>query len=80
MSWLKKLRRDREEGAPAADAPATPDCPHYVLVPRWDNVADMGKDELATSFRCEACAREFSPSEAQALRDTEAERVRNLVS
>ena len=80
MSWLKKRRRDQDEPAPAAaDAPAT-ECPHYVLVPHWDAVADMGKDDRATSFRCEACAREFSREEGLALRATEAERVRLLVN
>ena len=28
-----------------------PPCPHAVLMPRWDSVAAMGKDDLAT--RCD---------------------------
>lgn len=78
MSWLKKLRGDRDEGSTESVPP--PACPHYVLVPRWESVADMGKEDLASGFRCDACRREFSPEEAQVLRATEAERVRNLVS
>ena len=46
-----------------------PPCPHAVLMPRWDSVADMGKDDLATRFVCEACHQEFTPEEARALRD-----------
>ena len=46
-----------------------PPCPHAVLVPRWDSVQDMGQEAKATRFLCEACKTEFTPAEAQALRD-----------
>lgn len=47
----------------------TPPCPHTALVPRWDSVGDMGHEELATRFICEACQEEFTPAEASALRE-----------
>lgn len=47
----------------------TPPCPHTALVPRWDSVGDMGREELATRFICEACHQEFTPAEASALRE-----------
>jgi hypothetical protein len=45
-----------------------PPCAHAVLVARWDSVEDMGKEEKATRFMCEACHQEFTPEEAQAIR------------
>ena len=51
------------------------DCPHSVLVARWDSVQDMGHEDKATRFMCETCHEMFSPEEARQLRDTMAERV-----
>jgi hypothetical protein len=45
-----------------------PPCPHAVLLPRWDSVEDMGNDEKATRFTCEACQTEFTPEQARELR------------
>jgi hypothetical protein len=53
----------------------TPECPHGVLTPRWDSVEDMGKEERATEFVCEACHKSFTPEEAQALKETMTERL-----
>ena len=50
-------------------------CPHAVLVPRWDNVHDMGYEDKATRFMCEACHEEFSPAEAEELRQSISERM-----
>ncbi|MPZ48860.1 MAG: hypothetical protein GEU75_06035 [Dehalococcoidia bacterium] len=50
-------------------------CTHGVLVPRWDSVDDIGKEEKATSYFCEACNETFSPVQAQALRDSMTERL-----
>ena len=52
-----------------------PPCPHTTLVPRWDSVADMGKEDKVTSYTCEGCAQSFTGAEGRALRQTEAERV-----
>ena len=46
-----------------------PPCPHTALIPRWDNVHDMGREDLASGFVCEACHDEFTPAEASALRE-----------
>ena len=45
-----------------------PPCSHAVLVARWDSVEDMGKEEKATRFMCEACHQEFTPEEAREIR------------
>lgn len=54
---------------------ATLNCPHAVLVPRWENVKDMGHEDKITRFMCEACHEEFDPTEAARLRDTINERM-----
>jgi hypothetical protein len=46
----------------------TPECLHAVLVPRWESVQDMGKVDKATRYMCEACHREFTPEEAEKVR------------
>jgi hypothetical protein len=53
----------------------SPECPHGVLTPRWDSVEDMGKDERATAYICEACHQSFTPEEAQALKASMTERL-----
>ena len=57
-----------------ADTP-TVECPHAVLVPRWENVQDMGIEAKATRWMCESCKKMFTPDEANMLRATLAERV-----
>jgi hypothetical protein len=39
-------------------------CPHTALVPRWDSIDDMGKEDKATSYFCQGCERTFSREEA----------------
>ena len=51
------------------------ECPHSVLVARWDSVKDMGFEDKATRYMCETCHEEFTPEVAKQLRDTMAERV-----
>ena len=51
------------------------ECPHSVLVPRWDSVQDMGIAEKATRYMCEACKEMFEPEEAIRLRETLVDRL-----
>jgi len=67
-------QRQRREPPPAPTT-ETPPCPHTALVPRWDSVADMGKEDKVTSYTCEACQASFTADEGRALRATEAARV-----
>jgi hypothetical protein len=55
--------------------PSAPECIHAVLLPHWDAVDDIGKEDRAVYFVCEACQQRFSPAEAQALKDTMAKRL-----
>ena len=50
-------------------------CPHTVLAPRWDNAQDMGHEDRATAFTCNACDQSFTPEEVRTLRSTESERL-----
>jgi hypothetical protein len=51
------------------------ECIHAVLVPRWESVQDMGKEDKITRYMCEACHQEFPPDVAHHLRDTINERM-----
>ena len=66
MGILSKLFGKKQ----AAVVTEAPPCPHAVMVPRWDNVRDMGQEALATRFMCEACHQEFTPAEAQVLKES----------
>jgi hypothetical protein len=78
MGLLSKLMGRPEMAEPEAE-PAPANCTHLVLVPRWDSVDDIGHEDRATSFRCEACGSEFSPAEARSLQSSEGERLRDVV-
>jgi hypothetical protein len=72
MSLLRRITgKDRRAGParppePAAEEGAErPSCPHTALVPRWDSIQDMGKEDKATSYFCQGCGRSFSPEEAR---------------
>lgn len=73
FGWLRRHGAESER----THRTEVPTCLHAALVPRWESVADMGHEERATSFRCDACGSTFTPAEAQALRRTEAERIRS---
>ena len=78
MSFLKNLFGGRKtevvEVAPAAE------CLHVTLAPKWDSVADMGDESLATSFICDACHVTFTPAAARALRGSEEERLKEVIT
>ena len=50
-------------------------CPHTALAPRWDKAEDIGHEDRATSFICDACHQSFTPEEVRTLRRTESERL-----
>ena len=51
-------------------------CPHTVLLPRWDNVSDMGAEDKISSYTCQSCHESFSAEEGRSLRAQESERLR----
>lgn len=81
MRWLRKLRGgDGGEASGSAVAKDVPVCEHIALVPRWGSTEDIGKDDRATGYTCEACRAEFTAAEAQSLRATEAARVKQRIA
>jgi hypothetical protein len=75
MGFLSKIFGGGNKQAAAVETGPVVECPHSVLVPRWDSVQDMGIEEKATRYMCESCKEIFEPAEAQRLRDTLAERI-----
>jgi hypothetical protein len=74
MGILDRLLRRSSETEAAVPAP----CMHGALIPRWDSVADMGREDRATGYRCDSCGAEFAPDEVHALRLEAFERLRDL--
>jgi hypothetical protein len=75
MGLLGKLFGGGKKTATSTAETISVECPHAVLVPRWENVQDMGIADKATRYMCESCKQMFSPQEAEELRQTLAERV-----
>jgi hypothetical protein len=46
---------------------AVVECPHTALTARWDQAADIGKQDLATSFHCESCGVDLTGDEGREL-------------
>jgi hypothetical protein len=74
MGLLSKLFGGKSKETEATPV-ATGECIHAVLVPRWESVQDMGKEDKISRYMCEACHQEFAPDEARHLRDTINERM-----
>ena len=45
----------------------TVECPHIALSPRWENPEDMGHEDRATNFICQACGSSLTPEQARAV-------------
>jgi hypothetical protein len=76
MGLMSKLFGGKKQAA-AAEV-STLECPHSVLVPRWDSVQDMGIEDKATRYMCEACKETFEPARAAELRATLAQRLARI--
>ena len=73
MSFLKKILGKDEP----VDSGPPPECTHGSLVAHWDQPADMGNENLASSWKCTSCDEEFSSDEREVIRAAEEERVRH---
>ncbi len=78
MGILDKVLHRTATVQPTSTAVEPAPCMHGALVPRWDNVSDIGQEDKATSYRCDSCYKEFTPEEARVLRAIGIERLRNL--
>lgn len=55
------------KGRPAVAAPEEQACRHAILVPMWDNAADMGHSDKVTRYKCDHCHQFFTAEEGHAL-------------
>jgi hypothetical protein len=76
MGLLSKLLGKR--AAVATLPPAAELCPHTTLVPQWDSIADMGKEDKVSGYTCQGCQQAFTAAAGRELRRTEAERLARL--
>jgi hypothetical protein len=67
MAWIGRLRR-RLSGDQRTSKAEQSRCHHRVLVPCWENPADLGIEARATDYRCDACGASFNPVHAYLLR------------
>ena len=77
MDWMKFGRK--KESTTAKTVVDSASCLHAALAPRWDRAEDIGHDDRASSFRCDACQTIFTADEVAVLREREAERLRELL-
>jgi hypothetical protein len=42
-------------------------CTHRILIARWDRPEDIGHEELAIGYKCEACDELFTPAMGREL-------------
>ena len=63
MNWLTRLFR----GGNSEEAVEQAACGHVNLNARWDDPADVGKEEKASGYSCIACGETFTPEQAKAL-------------
>jgi hypothetical protein len=63
MGLLGKLLKKKD----AEPLPDLPPCTHRVLVPRWDRVEDMGRDDRVTAYQCETCHELLGAEEGREL-------------
>ena len=59
--------RDTEPKAHEPIPDAVADCPHLLLSKHWDAVADMGKEDKVSGYRCNSCGTTFSAEEGEAI-------------
>jgi hypothetical protein len=77
IAWIARLRR-RLSGDQGTSKAEQTRCHHRVLVPCWENPADLGIEARATDYRCDACGAIFNPVHAYLLRLETRHCLRNL--
>ena len=76
---LMDVLRGRSGKATAQRRTEPPVCDHRSLLPRWNRAEDMGRDDLATSYQCEACNQVFGVEEARRLREEASRRLHDAL-
>ena len=73
-------RKKAEDAATMTSEHAQVACPHTSMVPRWDNLDDMGHEDRISGYRCDSCHESLSAEQGHQLRESEAERLRSALS
>ncbi len=68
MGLFSKRDRDTRQQQVTEVAQEPIDCPHTILLPRWDRIEDMGDEDKAIEFVCESCGAHFTAEVAKGLR------------
>jgi hypothetical protein len=78
MSFLNGMFGKKQDDARggAGTMPARDDCPHLALTPRWDSADDIGHEDRASGFVCDACHQTLTLAEAEQSRRSAADRLR----
>ena len=79
MGILNKLF-EKKETESVETVPQSVECPHTVLIPRWDSVEDMGDESKATAFLCESCGVAFNQAEAAQLKADAADKLKRITA
>ncbi len=66
MGLFDRFSKRKEESTTTEDLPP-PQCPHTALVPRWDQLDDMGKEDLVSHYYCEGCSSTFTREEGERI-------------
>ena len=74
MGALDRLLGKRRQQAQQSPEPPQ-ECIHGVLVPHWDSVDDIGKDDRVAWYRCQSCYAMFSREEGERLMAEAADRL-----
>src|SRR5437763_6424838 len=81
MGLLNKIFDKKEkEAEPVETVQQSVECPHTVLIPRWDSVQDMGDESKATAFLCESCGVAFNQAEAAQLKAEASDKLKRITA
>lgn len=68
MKFLGLFGGNKETPRQQPGATGQAECPHKVLLPRWDKLEDMGHEDKAAGYRCNACGASFTLEEGEEIR------------
>jgi hypothetical protein len=75
-----KLFGRRNEPQDAHEEHEAAPCEHMVRTPTWDRAEDVGREDLASGYRCETCGANLSSRDVARIQATESERLKRRVS
>jgi hypothetical protein len=79
MGFLDRLFGGKDTSKKVDDSLIVEKCPHSTLRPHWERPEDFGKNELISSYVCEACREAFSPEQGKQMMASLGESVRERV-